>query len=636
MRSAILLLLSITCLTAFGQEYPVADIPAEIKKGANAVIRKSIERIELTDIESANYKQEIAITVFNEDAFGFAVFQSVYDKLTKIKGINITYYDKDGKTLKKVRGNEIQDYSYVSSGTMHDDSRVKYYQPEEFDYPFTIAYEYEYDYKSTMWFPDFNPQPAQHLAVQQSSYEAIVSKDYDLRYKLLNGLPEPEVSDIDQGKKRISWEVKNLEPVKTEFRGLGLASVVPKAIISPSTFQMEGHSGDMSSWAEFGAWQARLLRGRDALTDKVKGEVDQLVAGIDDPREKTKRVYEYMQGNTRYVSIQLGIGGYQPFSAEEVIKTGYGDCKALTNYTYSLLKHVGINSNYVVIKAGPNEDDVHTDFPNPRFNHVILAVPFEKDTVWLECTNQIMPFNFLGDFTDNRHALLITDDGKGKIVKTPKYTAEENIQERTVSIKLNEDGDAMVQSETVFRGLQYDNRYSYSRASLDDQRKYLLNTIDIPTFELGNFKLEEDRSSSVPRYIEKLELSVRKFGTPSGKRMFITPNVLTKISDSPPKNESRKTPFRQRRSYTDIDTVHISIPESMRMEFQAEDVAISSEFGDYSIKYSFDPENNVLTYVRKMVYKEGVFEPEKYEAYRDFYRDVIRQDKSKLVLIGAT
>lgn len=74
----------------------------------------------------------------------------------------------------------------------------------------------------------------------------------------------------------------------------------------------------------------------------------------------------------------------------------------------------------------------------------------------------------------------------------------------------------------------------------------------------------------------------------------------------------------------------------MRMEFQAEDVAISSEFGDYSIKYSFDPETNVLTYVRKMVYKEGVFEPEKYEAYRDFYRDVIRQDKSKLVLIGAT
>lgn len=626
----------LACVNFYGQEYPVSDIPADIKKGANAVIRRSIQRIELTDIESANYKQEMAITVFNDDAFGFAVFQEIYDKLTKIKGINIVYYDKDGKVLKKVKGSEIQDYSYISSGTMHDDSRVKYYEPEKFEYPFTVAYEYEYDYKSTMWFPAFVPQGAQHLAVQNAVYEAIVPTDYDLRYKLLNGLPEPQVSPSGLGKKKLGWEVRNLEPLKIEYRSLGLASVMPHAIISPSTFQMEGYKGDMSSWAEFGAWQASLLQGRDVLTDKVKGEVDKLTNGTEDPREKAKLIYEYMQKNTRYVSIQLGIGGYQPFSAQEVITTGYGDCKALTNYTYSLLKYAGVKSNYVVIRAGASEEDVYTDFPNARFNHVILAVPFEKDTVWLECTSQIMPFNFLGDFTDNRHALLITDEGKGKIVKTPKYTAEQNTQVRTVNIALNETGDAVVQSETVFQGLQYDNRYYYSREGQEDQRKYLLNTIDIPAFELGNFKLEENRSNSTLRYTEKVELSVRKFGTPSGKRMFITPNILSKLSESPPEYDNRKTPFRQRRGYVDIDTVRISIPESMRLEFPGEDVAINSDFGDYYNTFSFDPETNTLTYVRKMVYKEGVFEPEKYEAYRSFYRDVIRIDKSKLVLIGAT
>ncbi|NVJ46723.1 MAG: DUF3857 and transglutaminase domain-containing protein [Cytophagia bacterium] len=636
MKNILSLLLVLFSVSVFGQKYPVTDIPADLKKGANAVVRKSLQKIELTDIESASYIEEKAITIFNKDAFGFAVFQEVYDKLTKIKGINITYYDVDGEVIKKVRNSEIQDYSYVSSGAMHDDSRVKYFQPEGLDYPFTIEYSYEYDYKSTMWFPQFVPQVTEDLAVESATYVAVVPDDYDLRYKLLNDLSEPTINDLANDKKEILWEISNLKPVSVEYASLGITALVPYAVISPSTFQMEGYAGDMSSWESFGQWQSMLIKGRDGLTDEVKADVDQLVSGKTDPREKTKLIYEYMQKNTRYVSIQLGIGGYQPFSANEVINTGYGDCKALTNYTYSLLKYAGIKSNYVVIRAGAREEDVFTDFPNARFNHVILSVPMEKDTVWLECTSQVMPFNFLGDFTDNRHALMITDEGKGTIVKTPKYSAEENAQIRKVNIAIDAEGNAEVNSETVFKGLQYDGKFYRARESQEEQRKYLLNTIDIPSFELGTFELVEDRSTETPQYTETIELSIRKFGSTSGKRMFITPNIMTKVSDSPPKDENRKSSFRQRRSYIDIDTVSISLPESMRLEFQAEDVSINTDFGDYSIRYSFDYENNVLTYIRKMVYKEGVFEADMYDAYRDFYRDIIRQDKAKLVLIGNT
>ena len=49
---------------------------------------------------------------------------------------------------------------------------------------------------------------------------------------------------------------------------------------------------------------------------------------------------------------RVGIGGWQPLDANFVSKKGYGDCKALTNYMFSLLKEVGINSYYTIVKAG--------------------------------------------------------------------------------------------------------------------------------------------------------------------------------------------------------------------------------------------------------------------------------------------
>lgn len=629
----LVVLLVLSSFSLFGQTFPISDIPTELRKGADVVLRQSKETLDVSGVEATSYRQEVAYTIFNQEGFGAAIFYRYYDKLSKLKGIKISYYDAEGRQLKKVKSSEIEDINITSAGSVYDDNRVKYYKPEEYDYPFTVVFEYESVRSSTLQFFPFLPQITEGIAVQKATYQATVPDGYALRYRELNGIDEAVISR-DGKQTTYTWSIENEPAIEQEIVGEKASARAKSVLLAPSLFSVEGYQGDMTTWQEFGKWQYQLNQGRDELPADVSQKVKDLVADASDDKEKVRRVYDYLQNNTRYVSIQLGIGGWQPFPAAHVAENGYGDCKALSNYTASLLKAAGIKSNYVVIKAGGDEDDIVTDFPSNQFNHVILAVPLEKDTVWLECTSQEAPFNFLGGFTSDRHGLMVTENG-GVLVKTPEYSVEQNSQIRRVDVVLDEAGNASAEVKTVYKGRQYDSNYRIAKKGSEDQRKYLLNVIDIPAFDLGTFGYKEEKTED-PRLVESYDLTLRKYASVTGKRLFFLPNLLNRRDSPPPRDSDRKSAIIRRYNYLDVDSVVFKLPENYRLEFEPEPVEIDSEFGEYRVSYHINPEANELTYVRYIKVYKGKYPANSYSEFRDFWRKVSRSDKSKLVLIGST
>ena len=446
-------------------KYPVATIAPALLKDAHVVKRMEESSLEIVSLTEAVYKHKYALTILDEAGQRHAGIVEQYDKLQKINTLTGALYDAAGNQLKKVKGKEINDYSAISDISLFEDNRIKVHDFNYGNYPYTVEYEVETEFNNTYGFPDFTPQLYEHASVEKSSFTFIMPEGYGLRYKAFNYATAPVITSTLKGKKVMTWEVKNLPAITRPFASPPWHELTPTVMFAPTEFQLEGFKGDASSWASYGKFQLQLNQNRDVLPPNMLTKVQQLTTGIADPKEKVRKLYEFMQSQTRYISIQLGIGGLQPFEAGFVAQKGYGDCKALSNYMYSLLKAAGIPSYYTTIRAGESTDDLDLmeDFPSHQSNHIVLCVPLAKDTVWLECTSQSKPAGYMGGFTGNRKALAITEEG-GKLIATPHYGVNENLQVRKIKSTVDEEGNLSATVYTSSKAMRQDDKYEMINA----------------------------------------------------------------------------------------------------------------------------------------------------------------------------
>ncbi len=634
MRIAFLLIGLISALVTSAKDapsYPVSAIPENMKSGMYAVIREQVLRFEITSTKNATTYGRIVITILNPNGQNYAKKVLYYDKYSSIKFFKGVSYDSEGKVLKKLKPSDIYDQSQYD-GSLFSDNRLKVADLSHGTYPYTAEFEYEIEEKGLLHAPGFRLYTDDEIATEKSTYTLVYPTALKPRYKSFK-IPDPKIK-VDGDRQTLEWSFENIRPEKFEKFGPDSKRMIPNIVVAPTQFEYGKYSGKMDSWDSYAQWIISLNTGRDALPEQTKKRVHELTASAKSMEEKVRILYEYLQSKTRYVGIQLGIGGYQPFEATVVDQTGYGDCKGLSNYMVSMLKEVGIKANYTLIKAGAYESDIDVSFPSSQFNHAIVAVPLKSDTLWLECTSQTNPFGYVGDFTGDRHALMITDNG-GKIVKTPSYTAEDNTQSRKADVFVEMSGNANAKVVTTYSGLQYGNGdlSHIINNQYDEQKKWLQNNIKIPAFDVVKFTMVNHKKI-VPSAVVDTELALPRFATVSGKRIFLTPNLMNKSSYIPEKLEARKTNIVLRVPYTDVDTIQYHLPEGIYPEFLPEKITIKSRFGEYESSHILD--QGQLLYIRKLKMNKGEFPPDTYKEFTDFYKSIHKADNTKIVFMSKT
>ena len=629
-RWACLLSLCLLVRPAPAQDPVTARLPDSLMQDAGMVKRMDITEIDIESPRKARIHRKYLYTILNHNGDVFSRISTYYDKYHDLGSVNVVLYDAAGRVVKKIRKSDLQDWNIDGGGMLMMDYRVKTYQFGYHEYPYSISYEQETTLDGLFGLPpQWLPQPENDVSVVSCDLVIHAPADYPLQYRGYH-LPDPEIVTEKKDTKTYTWRLMNRPVPDRQEYAPAWYEREPRVNLAPGSFEIEGYKGGCYSWTDLARFVGGLHQGRGQLPEEAKRKVHELVDGITGDREKIRVLYRFLQENTHYVGIELGIGGWQPFDAAYVYNKKYGDCKALSNYMVALLKEAGIRACPVLIRGGVDQPPVDTGFACIQFNHEIAVAFPGRDTVWLECTSSTLPAGYLGSFTADREGLLLDGNG-GHIIHTPVYGIRDNHVFRTVKGDIDDRGNLEASLQTTYSGLDQDWVESMvSRLSKKDRIDFHRQTIGINNCLINDLS-DSSITGPVPVMEETMHITAEQFAILTGNRLMISPGVFMKRLQRLRDETNRKTALELRRSEEEADTVIIRLPAGWTPEGNPLNANFTADFGNYRAQSNF--QNGVLTLSCDYRQYQGIYPPGDYARLVRFFNLVYREAERQLVFI---
>jgi transglutaminase-like putative cysteine protease len=395
-------------------------------------------------------------------------------------------------------------------------------------------------------------------------------------------------AEQEQGGRHVyTWATQNLKPVKGEM--FAPDSSVPVMSIGV---------GAPLTWGEIGHWYNDLSKDRYVLTPAIIAIVDSLVRAAKTRHDTLTTLHRWIARDLRYVSISLGIGGYQPRFPEATVGTRYGDCKDKATLFIAAARHLGFSAYPVLLDAdgGPQPELPAIE----DFNHVVAAVEERADDLtFIDLTTFDFPTGVVATSYQGGFGLLVFPDGKTRELTFPKDSV--GMTDWRFEGELSKDGRVsgrLVQTETGLAA--YGLRISFTEmhemhdsAFRADMKRgapkpFANAVVDTVIFPDGN------------DWVNPLSLEVREHdgrgGQLSGTMMVLSiPSVFRgagtgfrDIADRLQQDSVRTLPIDAEEVTTRVPSrreLRLTLPEGWAAQLP-QSVSAVSDFGTYRAEYS--------------------------------------------------
>jgi transglutaminase-like putative cysteine protease len=238
----------------------------------------------------------------------------------------------------------------------------------------------------------------------------------------------PRVTKEANGRRTYLWATKELPLIRPE----------PFAADSNDIYASVSVSAPIE-WSTIGSWYAKLARDRYVITPEIRAALDTVVARARTGDDSLRAIHRWVAQDIRYVSVALGIGGYQPRMPAAVFSTKYGDCKDKATMFVALARALGMTAYPVLLNSGGSVDSTMPGIE--QFNHEIAAVKrADGKYLFLDLTSELTPVGALPYGEQGEFGLVVHDDGAVEPVRFPLDSIDHNAAELHLIGTLSPDG----------------------------------------------------------------------------------------------------------------------------------------------------------------------------------------------------
>lgn len=455
------------------------------------------------------------------------------------------------------------------------------------------------------------------VAAKEQSLEIDIPKSREVTLKSPDHKFETrEVND----RRTYSWMIKDFTPDRKRS--------IEELMENVDDLGPDVQLSTFANWQQVARWYGKLQGERVIVDDTIRKKAAELTQGATTPAEKTRRLYDYVARNIRYVSLSFGVGRYQPHSPSEVLLNGYGDCKDKHTLLQTLLRAEGIVAYPVLINSFRKLDP---EVPSPaQFDHVITALRLgtSDDLTWLDTTAEVAPYGLIMYQLRNKQAVLASDDSLGGLIRTSAEPPVKNLVVMKLDGSISEIGAMDVDIEMTAQGdgdvpLRGALR-RVPQAEWERSLKYLSQSWGLAG-EISNVHLDSLEDTTKPLHLIYHFHRDNSFSVPnSGTNFGVLPPLLLRRLNAPSKKNPSE-PLDVGPSEERIYRVHLQFPANFTLHVPS-DVKVTRDFGEYSSSYRLG--GKILTGEKRMLLRVNELPASRradYETFRTTSGSVVQQ-----------
>lgn len=392
----------------------------------------------------------------------------------------------------------------------------------------------------------------------------------------------------------------------------------------------------LDNWGKVAEWYQDKTYRLLEPSYETKELLEKIIVPNMTAQQKVDAIYNYITSEIKYSYVSFLQSNFVPKRCGLTCAAGIGDCKDVATLMITLLRQLGIEAYYVLVKTSHmSSGDVA---PSLYFDHVIVGYNLNGEMNYLDLTTDYYPNYVLTDIDVNQIALVIKDGEKNTFrLPADNVNPLKNKIEVNVKAQIGTDRSVDLLIDATYPGMAGGLlREQFSKYSEEEKQNYMIenlgngiyNNLEIDSYTFHN--LEDISQPLTANYKAKALGFANYFLNYMTFRVPFETSVEYSSVMSSKTRQNGVDLAKITNIVPTLQTVEIEIPAEYMVAQVPKTIEIKSSYGYY--KMTFELSSKGLKVTKYQEFKQQHIKAEDFEAFKAFYLHILDADATLIPL----